>query len=58
VTSCSSPGGALPGLYIAYLGIRHTVKRVTLDEPDDILFTEISGVTDPGADEATAAHIA
>jgi nitric oxide reductase subunit B len=34
-------GGAVPALYIAYLGIRHTVKRVTLDEPDDILFTEI-----------------
>ena len=33
-------GGALPALYIAYLGVRHTVKRVTLDEPDDILFTE------------------
>ena len=35
-------GGAIPALYIAYLGIRHTVKRVTLDEPDDILFTEIA----------------
>ena len=34
-------GGAVPALYIAYLGIRHTVKRVTLDEPDDILFTEL-----------------
>ena len=34
-------GGAIPALYIAYLGVRHTVKRVTLDEPDDILFTEI-----------------
>jgi nitric oxide reductase subunit B len=32
-------GGAVPTLYIAYLGIRHTVKRVTLEEPDDILFT-------------------
>src|SRR6185369_12599111 len=32
-------GGAVPALYIAYLGVRHTVKRVTLDEPDDILFT-------------------
>ena len=41
-------GGALPALYIAYLGIRDTVKRVTLDEPDDILFTEISGITEPG----------
>ena len=35
-------GGALPALYIAYLGIRHTVKRVTLEEPEDILFTEIT----------------
>ena len=31
----------MPALYIAYLGIRHTVKRVTLDEPDDILFTVV-----------------
>ena len=36
-------GGALPTLYIAYLGIRHTVKRVTLEEPEDILFTEVVG---------------
>ena len=47
-------GGAVPALYIAYLGIRHAVKKVTLDEPDDILFTEIvvpSGAetTGPGA---------
>ena len=42
--------GALPALYIAYLGIRHTVKRVTLDEPgDEILFTEIHT---PDADAA------
>ncbi len=34
-------GGAIPTLYIAYLGVRHTVKRTTLEEPDDILFTEI-----------------
>ena len=34
-------GGAVPALYIAYLGIRHTVKQVTLEEPDDILFTDI-----------------
>ena len=38
-------GGALPVLYIAFIGIRHTVKRVTLEEPEDILFTEID---DPG----------
>ena len=41
-------GGALTALYIAYLGIRHTVKAVTLEEPDDILFTEVH---QPGADE-------
>jgi nitric oxide reductase subunit B len=47
-------GGAIPALYIAYLGIRHTVKHVTLEEPDDILFTEIAGA-DVGVDEASAA---
>ena len=53
-------GGALPTLYIAYLGIRHTVKRVTLDEPEDILFTELSqpaGAGDSGEEEATAARL-
>jgi nitric oxide reductase subunit B len=52
-------GGALPVLYIAYLGIRHTVKRVTLEEPDEILFTEISepaGVARIGEEEAAAAR--
>ena len=50
----------LPALYIAYLGIRHTVKRDTLDEPGDILFTELSGpagVAAAGGDEATAARL-
>ena len=28
-------------LYITFIGVRHTVKRVTLEEPEDILFTEI-----------------
>jgi nitric oxide reductase subunit B len=50
-------GGAVPALYIAYLGVRHTVKRVTLDEPDDILFTELSGIADAGDEEATAARL-
>ena len=53
-------GGALPALYIAYLGIRHTVKHVTLEEPDDILFTEIAqpeGVEMIAAQEATAARL-
>ena len=53
-------GGALPTLYIAYLGIRHTVKRVTLEEPDDILFTEIvepEGIPPMDDDEAAAARL-
>ena len=38
--------GALPALYIAYLGVRYTVKPATLDEPgDEILFTEIHKTT-------------
>ena len=52
-------GGALPALYITYLGIRHTVKRVTLDEPEDILFTDITeptGVARADEAEATAAR--
>jgi nitric oxide reductase subunit B len=51
-------GGAIPALYIAYIGIRHTVKRITFDEPDDILFTEITeppGVEATGDVEAAAA---
>ena len=52
-------GGAFPVLYIAYVGIRHTVKRVTLEEPEDILFTEITepaGVSRTGDEEAAAAR--
>jgi nitric oxide reductase subunit B len=56
-------GGALPTLYIAWLGIRHTVGRTTLEEPEDpedLLFTEITepaGVAAIGGDEATAARV-
>jgi nitric oxide reductase subunit B len=53
-------GGAIPTLYIAYLGIRHTVKQVTLDEPDDILFTEVFHPEGPsvyGSDDAAAARL-
>jgi nitric oxide reductase subunit B len=35
-------GGVLPLLYLCYLGVRHTVPHVTMEEPEDILFTEIS----------------
>jgi nitric oxide reductase subunit B len=53
-------GGAVPALYIAYLGIRHTVKQVTLDEPEDILFTivhEPEGLAAMGDTEAAAAQL-
>jgi nitric oxide reductase subunit B len=35
-------GGVLPLLYICYLGVRHTAPRVTMEEPEDNLFTEIT----------------
>lgn len=35
-------GGVLPLLYLCYLGVRHTVPRVVVEEPEDILFTEIT----------------
>ena len=44
---------------MTWIGVRHTVKRVTLDEPEDILFTDITqppGVTG-GRGEATAAKL-
>ena len=53
-------GGAIPALYIAYLGVRYTVKHVTMDEPDDILFTEVlepEGIGPMGAEEAAAARL-
>ena len=46
-------GGVLPLLWLCWTGVRHTVKRVTLEEPEEILFTEIS---EP-APEATAARV-
>jgi nitric oxide reductase subunit B len=48
-------GGALPALYIAYIGIRHTVKRVVSDEPGGILFTEIAAPEGLGPDAIEAA---
>ena len=53
-------GGAIPALYIAFLGIRYTVKHVTLEEPEDILFTEIAqpaGIDAVAGDEAAAARL-
>jgi nitric oxide reductase subunit B len=44
-------GGVLPLLYLCYLGVRHTVPRVTLEEPEDILFTEITEPETTGSRE-------
>ena len=38
-------GGVLPLLYLCYLGVRHRVKRTTIEEPEEILFTEITAPT-------------
>jgi nitric oxide reductase subunit B len=35
-------GGVLPFLWICWLGVRHTGTKVTMEEPQDILFTDIS----------------
>ena len=35
-------GGTLPVLYLAWLGVRHLVPRMTLEEPDEILFAELT----------------
>jgi nitric oxide reductase subunit B len=39
-------GGILPLLYLAWLGIRHAVSVTTLDEPEAILFAEITETVD------------
>ena len=44
-------GGVLPLLYICYLGVRYRVSGTTLEEPEDILFTEI---TEPAAETPAA----
>ena len=49
-------GGVLPLLYLCYLGVRHTVPRVTMEEPEDILFTEISRARDGRAEGADEWH--
>ena len=34
-------GGALPFLWICWLGVRHRKRNQVMDEPEDVLFTEI-----------------
>ena len=38
-------GGVIPLVYICYLGVRYRVKKTTTEEPEDILFTEITAPT-------------
>ena len=45
---CSSSAASLPLLYICWLGVRHRVDAVTLEEPEDILFTEITEPAETG----------
>ncbi len=41
-------GGALPLLWLCWLGVRHTVPRVTLEEPTAGLFTEVTEPAETG----------
>ena len=43
----SSSVGVLPVLYLTYIGVRHTVKRVVIEEPEEILFTEVTEPKQP-----------
>jgi nitric oxide reductase subunit B len=46
-------GGALPFLWICWLGVRYRVTNQVIEEPDDVLFTEISEAVEVGAGDAT-----
>ena len=39
--------GVLPLLYLTYLGVRYTVKSEVIEEPEDILFTEVTEPKEP-----------
>jgi len=41
-------GGVLPLLYLCWLAVRHPVKKITLEQPEAVLFTEI---TEPAASD-------
>jgi nitric oxide reductase subunit B len=46
-------GGALPVLWICWLGVRYRKRNQVVQEPEDVLFTEIGEpltTTDAGAD--------
>lgn len=42
-------GGILPLLYICWVGVRHRVQAVTLEEPEEILFADITEPAREGA---------
>jgi nitric oxide reductase subunit B len=42
--------GVLPLVYICYLGVRHTVKRVVMEEPEEILFTDVTEPKQPAGE--------
>ncbi len=42
-------GGALPFLWICWLGVRYRVDNQVIEEPDDVLFTEIGVAAAAGA---------
>jgi nitric oxide reductase subunit B len=42
--------GVLPLLYICYLGVRFTVKRVVMEEPEEILFTDVTEPAQPAGE--------
>jgi nitric oxide reductase subunit B len=39
--------GVLPLVYLTYLGVRYTVKSDVVEEPEDILFTEVTEPKEP-----------
>ncbi|MEO7421537.1 MAG: nitric-oxide reductase large subunit, partial [Ornithinibacter sp.] len=41
-------GGALPFLWICWLGVRYRVNNQVTIEPEDVLFTEITEPVDAG----------
>jgi nitric oxide reductase subunit B len=42
-------GGALPFLWICWLGVRYRVRNQVVEEPEDVLFTEIQEASPAGA---------
>jgi nitric oxide reductase subunit B len=39
--------GVLPLLYLTYLGVRYTVKREVIEEPEEVLFTDVTEPKEP-----------